>query len=76
MRHTTNGGEKMEKLIAMRTQRLSSAEYIEKVKTATNRNNIKNVRFVPPVLGSNDFGSFEVEYKRMEIVSTQHMDKS
>lgn len=47
-------------LIPKRERLISAENYLQEV--ATHQDNIKEVEFVPPKLGSRSFGSFRVRY--------------
>lgn len=48
-------------LVPRRVERMSAEEFV--VLVESNRVNIAKSRFVPPRLGSRNFGRFEVQYK-------------
>ncbi|WP_139225787.1 hypothetical protein [Paracidovorax konjaci] len=48
-------------LVPRRVERMSAEEFL--VLVDSDRLNIAKSRFVPPKLGSKDFGRFEVQYK-------------
>lgn len=51
----------VEVLVPVRVERLPASKFVEVVDHA--RANIARSRFVPPTVGSRNFGHFEVEYK-------------
>ena len=52
--------------VAVSEQRISAVEFMS-IKTQR-PNEIKNVKFVTPKIGSKDFGSFLVEYRTPKLV--------
>jgi len=48
-------------LLPVRVERLAPNKFIETIER--NKGNIERTRFIPPVIGSRGFGTFEVRYR-------------
>lgn len=53
-------------LVAITRETISSRDYLEI--SQSNPATIKTATFVPPKIGSNSFGSFDVEYRDPKLV--------
>lgn len=56
-------------LIPKQVQILSARQYMQAMRDKSQKDNIKNIRFVPPKIGADDFGRFEVTYKIPVLVA-------
>lgn len=56
-------------LTPTKTRKLSPKQYLVEVKRNSVSNNIDHVTFIPPKLGSNGYGSFQVTYKIPVLVA-------
>lgn len=55
-------------LVPKKVRQLSAQDYLKEMNAASKRN-IKRVRFVPPKIGKEDFGHFEITYKTPVLVA-------
>lgn len=58
---------KRKSLVPTRERTLTANQYIQDLKV--NKDNMANVEFIPPKLGSKSFGRFRVKYKTPLLVA-------
>lgn len=56
-------------LIPTKVRNVSARQYLNEAKRNSVNNNIESVRFIPPTIGSSDYGSFQITYKTPVLVA-------
>ncbi|UXN34357.1 hypothetical protein N8E86_09920 [Avibacterium paragallinarum] len=54
-------------LFPRKVRNVSAKQYLKEAKRSTSNNNIENVVFIPPKIGSGDYGSFQITYKMPQL---------
>lgn len=58
-------------LTPKQTETLSAHQYIQRMRNKHQKSNIKHIRFVPPKIGADGYGHFEITYKMPILVTEQ-----
>ncbi len=58
---------KTQLLVPRKTRNVSAKQYLNEAKKASVNNNIQSVTFLPPVIGSSGYGSFQITYKTPQL---------
>lgn len=54
-------------LVPKKVRNVSAKQYLNEAKKSLVSNNIENVTFVPPKIGSGSYGSFQITYKTPQL---------
>lgn len=54
-------------LVPTKVRNVSAKQYLNEAKKSNVNNNIENVTFVPPKIGSGGYGSFQITYKTPQL---------